>query len=240
MNSTDYSKMLCEKITELRKSRGMTQDALAAKLGITFQAVSKWENGVSCPDITLLPEIAGIFEVSVDELFGIAGRQAAPAREAQTENDGNAQARSGGNTQTESCLPWGDDDTVRIAVFRGRNIVDSFDGAFENLEIRLTGEVRDVESRLSISCDTIQGDAKAGVNIQCDEIGGDATAGCDIHCDEIGGNATAGCDIQCDDIGGDADAGGSIRCDTISGDVVCTGAITCDCIEGDVTQKGNP
>ena len=60
---------LGKKIAELRKDRGMTQDEVAEKLGISSQAVSKWENDISCPDIMLLPALAELFQVSIDELF---------------------------------------------------------------------------------------------------------------------------------------------------------------------------
>lgn len=59
-------------ISEKRKAKGMTQEELAAKLGVSPQAVSKWENNLSCPDISLLPAIAKIFGMSVDELLGAA------------------------------------------------------------------------------------------------------------------------------------------------------------------------
>ena len=59
-------------IAALRREKGLTQDALAAQLGVSAQAVSKWENGLSCPDILMLPEIAEYFGVSVDALFGRA------------------------------------------------------------------------------------------------------------------------------------------------------------------------
>lgn len=57
------------KILSLRKSRNMTQVNLADKLGITYQAVSSWERGNSMPDIEKLPEIAKLFEISIDELI---------------------------------------------------------------------------------------------------------------------------------------------------------------------------
>lgn len=57
------------KIKELRKQRGITQEQLATSIGISFQAVSKWENGIALPDITLAPRIAGFFGVTMDELF---------------------------------------------------------------------------------------------------------------------------------------------------------------------------
>ncbi len=55
-----------------RKELGYTQQNLADKLNISFQAVSKWENGTSTPDIALLPQIAGILNTSVDALVGYA------------------------------------------------------------------------------------------------------------------------------------------------------------------------
>lgn len=60
---------LGKKIAELRRGKGMKQDELAEALGVSPQAVSKWENDVSCPDITLLPEIGKLFDVSIDELL---------------------------------------------------------------------------------------------------------------------------------------------------------------------------
>lgn len=60
-----------KRIMALRKSRGMTQDQLAEKLGVSAQAVSKWENDVSCPDISLLPKLAEVFQVTTDSLLGV-------------------------------------------------------------------------------------------------------------------------------------------------------------------------
>ncbi len=57
------------KIKELRKQRGVTQEQLANSLGVSFQAVSKWENNIALPDITLAPSLASYFGVSMDELF---------------------------------------------------------------------------------------------------------------------------------------------------------------------------
>ena len=59
-----------EQIAFLRKQKGLTQEELAQTLGVTNQAVSKWESAQSCPDIQLIPDIAKIFDVSVDELLG--------------------------------------------------------------------------------------------------------------------------------------------------------------------------
>lgn len=60
---------LGKNISELRKKNNMTQEELANRLGISPQAVSKWENESSCPDIALLPELACIFGITIDELM---------------------------------------------------------------------------------------------------------------------------------------------------------------------------
>lgn len=59
-------------IRSLRQKRGSTQDALAQYLGVTPQAVSKWERGVATPDISMLPDISAYFGVTIDELFSIS------------------------------------------------------------------------------------------------------------------------------------------------------------------------
>lgn len=62
---------LGKRIAFHRKRLSLTQDALAERLGVTAQAVSKWENDQSCPDITMLPKLADIFHVTTDELLGM-------------------------------------------------------------------------------------------------------------------------------------------------------------------------
>jgi transcriptional regulator with XRE-family HTH domain len=57
------------RIAEARKRKGLTQDQLAEAMGVSPQAVSKWENDISCPDITLLPQLADYFGISVDDLL---------------------------------------------------------------------------------------------------------------------------------------------------------------------------
>ena len=59
-------------IRQLRQRRGITQEAMAQELGVTAQAVSKWERGVATPDISLLPDISAFFGVTIDELFALS------------------------------------------------------------------------------------------------------------------------------------------------------------------------
>lgn len=85
---------LGKRIMAHRKRLGLTQDQLAEKLGVTAQAVSKWENDLSCPDITMLPKLAQIFGVTTDALLG---NEAEPLHEAQVvRNGGQSGDNSGG------------------------------------------------------------------------------------------------------------------------------------------------
>ena len=60
---------LGKRISENRKAKNIKQEELAEMLLVSPQAVSKWENNISCPDISLLPKLAEILGVSVDELL---------------------------------------------------------------------------------------------------------------------------------------------------------------------------
>lgn len=59
-------------IKMFRQRRGITQEEMAQHLGVTAQAVSKWERGVVTPDIALLPDISTYFGVTIDELFSLS------------------------------------------------------------------------------------------------------------------------------------------------------------------------
>ena len=63
--------MIGEKLKKLRRNRDLTQEEVATHLGISYQAISKWERGDGYPDITMLPALANYFAVSVDELIGM-------------------------------------------------------------------------------------------------------------------------------------------------------------------------
>lgn len=95
----DFSN-LGENIARLRRQTGMTQESLAERLGVTSAAVSKWERQLSCPDIALLPEVAAVFGVTIDDLFG------------KETND----------RLTIEGLPWEDDGVVRVVVFEGNKL----------------------------------------------------------------------------------------------------------------------
>lgn len=207
----NFAKILCDTIASLRKNSGMTQDALAEKLGVSFQAVSKWENGLACPDITFLPVIASIFNVSIDSLFGLE-----PKAIPKEKND--------------RLLDWADDGKLRAVLFIGNRIT----GKKECLDRKSTitfeydGPALDVISDFSITCGDIEGDvATANGSVNCGDVEGDvATASGHINCGDVDGDITT--------------QSGNIDCGDISGDVTIngtSGAATVQCcdIEGDVS-----
>lgn len=59
-------------IKGLRDERGMTQQQLSEIFGVSYQTISKWESSITCPDISMLPDIADYFEVSIDSLFTLS------------------------------------------------------------------------------------------------------------------------------------------------------------------------
>lgn len=60
---------VAEQITNLRKSKGLTQNELGERIGVSFQAVSKWERGETLPDIAILPDLAKVLETSIDNIL---------------------------------------------------------------------------------------------------------------------------------------------------------------------------
>ena len=100
------------RIAAHRKSLGLTQEGLAQRLGVTNQAVSKWESDQCCPDIMLLPGLADAFGITLDELFG----REAPTTVVPAE-EGEPQTGMAG-------LPWPDDDDLRAVCYHGHRLVE--------------------------------------------------------------------------------------------------------------------
>ena len=227
-----------------RKKQGLTQEELAVKLGVTNQSVSKWESAQCCPDISLIPKLADIFDVSIDELFG---------REPFV-NDVCGQ------------FPLRDDDIFRVVVARGKKVilVDDLDKTIDitfpkncnettrqYFRVEVFGNIccdasinGDVIAHGQIECNEINGDIKeCKSNISCKgDINGDVSADGNVGCgDSISGDVSCGENLACGDgIGGKVNCGGSVTCgDSINGDVKCGGNIECKKIEGKVECQGN-
>lgn len=209
-------------ISFYRKKQGLTQEELAKKLGVTNQSVSKWESAQCCPDIGLLPMLADIFEISIDELFGRKNEK---------------------EIHYDLCseLPWYDDNTIRVFRTLGKKILESTD---ENGIINITfpkdgyktdGKFFKVEVMGNMNGDTnIIGDVVCHGNIKCNDINGDVKEcrGNISAAGDINGKVSCGNNVSCGDnvtcgksIEGDVDCGGKVECKEIKGNVECQGDI---------------
>ena len=226
---------LHDTISFYRKKQNLTQEALAQKLGVTNQSVSKWESAQCYPDISLIPQLAEIFEITIDELFG------------------KEPAISGLNDVFSLC-----DDDFRVIVVKGNTVLDCTDihqtidiqfpkncneTTRQYFKVEVLGNIccdgsinGDVVSRGNIECNQINGDIKcsegSSIHIKCHTISGDIRCFGNIECEQINGDATSFySDLTCrGNISGDARTfhGGNIICGSIGGDAAC---------EGDTVQK---
>lgn len=179
-------------IATLRKQNNTTQEALAQQLGVTNQAVSKWESDQCCPDVTLLPKLADYFGITIDALFG---RQA---------------------SNNQSNLP--EDGTLRVVLFQGSHrLMDQ--ALCKDVTIHWQGKVADLRSDFSVSCGDVNGYVQAGGSVNCGDAAGPVSAGGNVNCGDIDGPVKAGGNVNCGDIEGDLIAGGKVTCGDISGNV---------------------
>ena len=182
-----------------RKQQAITQDALAQKLGVTNQAVSKWESDQCCPDILLLPKLADVFGISLDALFG---------REHITD-------------AVSLPLSWEDNGDLHVVLFAGHQLVKEHP-ICKNVTIQYSGPAKNIDCAFSLTCDDVGGDVHAGGSVTCDCVGGSINAGGNVTCDVVGSDVKAGGNVTCEDEGGDVTAGCDVTCEDIGGSV-CAG-----------------
>ncbi|MDR2686122.1 MAG: helix-turn-helix domain-containing protein, partial [Oscillospiraceae bacterium] len=215
MENANYAQILSERILSLRKEKGLTQEALAQQLGVSFQAVSKWENEQSCPDIALLPLLADIFGVTVDSLFGREPKTEPPAEEEPAAETTARREREWGDNPVFSAVydvPWPDDQTLRGVVYWGRKLLSE-----EKLLKKLfTFNVNRSEYTWLLRYSPLNVIAECALEVEGD-IQGNATAGSHLTCADIGNNATAGSHLTCADVGNNATAGSHLTCADVDG-----------------------
>jgi len=148
---------LGSKIAELRKNNGMTQDELSEKLGVTPQAVSKWENDISCPDIMLLPKIANLLGTTCDELLSNDPRKETvllPEERRKNPDDMvlriNVNSSHGDKVRVNLPIPL-----IKVAIEMGMNLDVSGNDVLKNIDMEqimalvergLIGKLVEVES----------------------------------------------------------------------------------------------
>lgn len=220
-----------QNIAACRKERAMTQEQLAQELGITGQAVSKWENGQSYPDIQFLPKLADLFEVSLDELFD---RQFQRPEEPAGEEPAEAQIRY-------NQLPWSDDpQTLHVVLFAGHKLVGNslFHGhrkEKQQVEFCYEGPALNIQSDFSVACHertVIQGSVTAGDSVSCGDVQGDVSAGDGVSCGNVTGNVKASDSVRCGNVGGSVEASDSVTCGDVQGDVRASDSVHCKAVYG--------
>ena len=232
-----------ERIAAYRKEQGLTQEGLAQLLGVTNQAVSKWESDQCCPDIMLLPALADVFHITMDELFGraVPERRLVPAEKQE-------------DTVYVDGLPWPDDDDLRAVCYVGHRLVDHADvpgkrvsiGGLLNINmggdgvaLHFSGTVRDIHSAFSVVVkdSTIAGDVRADDGVECGDVGGSVTAGDGVTCGDVGGSVAAGDDVNCGSVGGSVQAGDDVNCGNVEGSVQAGDSIRCGNIGGNARAE---
>lgn len=203
------------KIAECRKGLGITQGALAEKLDVTNQAVSKWETDQCYPDVTLLPKLADIFGISIDALFG----------------------RVPGDVPTAKSVPWENDDAFYIALYHGHELIAT-PRANERCVFTYEGPAKDVFCSVNLNCDNIEGNATAEGNIECGDVGGAITASGYVECGDVSGHVMAGGYVECKDVEGNVSAGAYVECADVGGNVEAGAYVECAEVKGTVKANG--
>lgn len=228
---------LGNRIAQYRKNMNITQDALAQQLGVTNQAVSKWESDQCCPDVTLLPKLADIFSITLDELFGRRTQEEKKPGFDLGKIFGMSLAK-GSQQLTVPSPTWPDDDTLRVVACIGHRVVLN-EKARKEITFRYEGPALNVDSHFSLICGDVQGDADAGTSICCGNVGGDVDAGTYVTCGNVEGDVDAGTNVSCGNVAGSVDAGTHVKCGDVGGDVDAGCDVECSLVRGDVDAGGS-
>ena len=229
------NEILGKNIMQLRKDSGLTQEQLASALGISYQAVSKWENGNSCPDISALPLLADLFSVSIDRLFG---REAIAHDETCDRLRGCEESRAASGATQE--LPWEDDGKFHVVLYHGHELIGAGAAGQKTFVFEYEGPAQDIESAVSV---TVQGDVEgsvsAGESVSCGDVAGTVDAGAEVNCGDVGGDVVAAGNVSCGDVSGSVRARGSVDAGDIVRSVEAGGSVDCGDVGNMVSAGGN-
>ena len=231
------NEILGNNIMTLRKANGLTQEQLASALGISFQAVSKWETGNSCPDISTLPLLADLFSVSVDQLIGRVPLMGLPEEEKQQAPEAEPADAPDAEPGPVLSLPWPDDDSFYMVLFHGHTLIGSQEEREKKtcFEFQYEGPAQNIFSDFSVQVDgDVEGSVKAGAEVRCGDVGGNVDAETGVDCGDVGGSVKAGGGVNCGDVGGSVSAGGSVNCGDVDGSVSAGGNVDCNDVDGNV------
>lgn len=197
-----------ENIARARKEKGWTQAELGERLGVSNQAVSKWEAGTTSPDILLLPLLADVFDCSIDDLFSRTVKR---------------------EVHYGSCaeLPWKDDNVLRGVVCLGKKILQVSDNPVKEIAFKVTGDVGGVSSECNVSISgSVTGGCRAGRDLV---VGGSVMGGCHSDRDIVVTENLTG-SVICHTL----TTSGNVEAGSVVGKVTCN-ILKCDKVMGNVT-----
>ena len=154
----------------------------------------------------LLPQLADLFHVTLDDLFGREAPQ--PQRTAEQE-------------EAARTLPWPDDDTLYAVMYHGHQLLTEdpavLKGHREELRFVYDGPAVNVSSWFDVVCESgpVEGSVpavQAGGDVHCAGVEGIVTAGGDVAGGEVTGDVRSGGDVACGSVGGSGRAGGDVVC----------------------------
>ncbi len=214
-----------ENIRSLRKSRDISQETIANEVGVSVQAVSKWETGQSLPDVGLLPVIADFFGVSIDSLF--FGEEASVKSSISLPHDNVLYIVQVKNGRVLGKDNWSRNNPIKLAINNNSERINNSD----RIDIRIWGNAEidgdisgNVEAGDGVNCGSVGGNINAGDGVICGSVGGNINAGDGVICGSVGGCVNAGDGINCGGVGGSLNAKGDIHC----GDVQSADKISCE------------
>ncbi len=213
-------------IAMFRKDKGLTQGELGEMLGVSNQAVSKWEMEINMPDVMLLPEIAKVLGTTLNQLYDI------PEEVSRVEVVNLAP-----HYDLVANLPWEDDGVIRGVVFEGRKLLSATDlqriktteeGELQSFSFEIHGNPRDVHTECDL---TVYGSVMGGANCADLTVAGSMSGGANCNDVTVGGNWEGGC--NCDDLTiGGSFYGGSV----IGADVMVSGDVYADTLMADLVE----
>jgi transcriptional regulator with XRE-family HTH domain len=246
----NISANISNNIKKYRKEQSMSQEALAEKLGVTSQAVSKWECMQSIPDIEALVEISELLEISLDKLVLDRDAEAIYKQEAienePDDTDCDEDLSDNVNDEPEDTERNDGGDHYNRKGFWGRRYFDALpdDGVLRVLQFKgrlmLTENTYNKNAVIGLALDPEYAkkkiiDVRVVGNAHIEgNISGSVNVGDHLVCGNVSGSVKAGDSINCGNVSGSVRAGDSVNCGIVGGSVSAGDGVSCGNVNGNV------
>lgn len=258
MNQTE---ILRKNLSIFRKQRHLTQEQLANELGLTFQAISKWENGLSCPDISLLPQLAEIFGVTIDDLFREQTEESVQETTAEepsaTEKEEEEKAEEKKPDRMTLEISGENKDVRKMLKDLGVRLepeINSLNQAADELLQNLFDSKHEPVTLPDLSEERPVSDGPAeglpweddgiyravlfkGRMLVCTSPEGKGTVGSSNM--DLDQSILSCFSVSCGDVDGNVSAAGNVSCGDVGGNASASGNLNCGDVCGNVSAEGN-